>query len=204
MQLECKQSFTNFFIIFFYVKFAFFGVIIKTPSDGQNCHEVNKVVNYLLCLLLCKQSFSNFYSKLTGHLICQLVLKTNLTKMKMDLVRMQTKETATTRLPLSISFQLLSLVTDQLPEPMVYQLNQPGACRYVKSHYSKSQIFVLKFNFDKTPTFSRIFHPNFFYNFSREIKVVNSLKSPKPQHFHEFFTQIFFDNFSREIKVVNS
>ena len=42
------------------------------------------------------------------------------------------------------------------------------------SHYSKSQIFVQKFNFDK------------------------------PQHFHEFFTQIFFWQFSREIKVVNS
>ena len=27
---------------FFYVKFAFFGVIIKTPSSGQNCHEVNQ------------------------------------------------------------------------------------------------------------------------------------------------------------------
>ena len=26
----------------------------------------------------------------------------------------------------------------------------------------------------------------------------------KAQHFHEFFTQNFFDNFSREIKVVNS
>ena len=44
-----------------------------------------------------------------------------------------------------------------------------------KSHYSKSQIFVQKFNFDKTPTFSRVFHPKFFCgNFSREIKVVNS------------------------------
>ena len=42
------------------------------------------------------------------------------------------------------------------------------------SHYSKSQIFVQKFNFDKTPTFSRVFHPIFFDNFSREIKVVNS------------------------------
>ena len=42
------------------------------------------------------------------------------------------------------------------------------------SHYSKSQIFVQKFNFDKTPTF------------------------------HEFFTQMFLDNFSGEIKVVNS
>ena len=28
------------------------------------------------------------------------------------------------------------------------------------SHYSKSQIFVQKFNFDKTPTFSRVYHPN--------------------------------------------
>ena len=41
------------------------------------------------------------------------------------------------------------------------------------SHYSKSQIFVQKFNFDKTPTFSRVFHPNFFDNFSREIKFDN-------------------------------
>ena len=29
-------------MIFFYVKFFFFGVIIKTPSSGQNCHEVNQ------------------------------------------------------------------------------------------------------------------------------------------------------------------
>ena len=28
-----------------------------------------------------------------------------------------------------------------------------------KSHYSKSRIFVQKFNFDKTTTFSRVFHP---------------------------------------------
>ena len=44
----------------------------------------------------------------------------------------------------------------------------------ISAHYSKSQIFVQKFNFDKTPTFSRVFHPNFFDNFFREIKVVNS------------------------------
>ena len=29
------------------------------------------------------------------------------------------------------------------------------------SHYSKSQIFVQKFNFDKSTTFSRVFHPKF-------------------------------------------
>ena len=32
----------------------------------------------------------------------------------------------------------------------------------VPSHYSKSQIFVQKFNFYKTPTFSRVFHSIFF------------------------------------------
>ena len=30
------------------------------------------------------------------------------------------------------------------------------------AHYSKSQIFVQKFSFDKTPTFSRVFRPNNF------------------------------------------
>ena len=32
----------------------------------------------------------------------------------------------------------------------------------IESHYSKSQIFVQKFNFNKTPTFSRVFHQKFF------------------------------------------
>ena len=40
-------------------------------------------------------------------------------------------------------------------------------------------------NFDKKPN---TFTHKFFDNFSREIKVVNSLKSPNLQHFHEFFT----------------
>ena len=70
-----------------------------------------------------------------------------------------------------------------------------------KPDYSKSQIFVQKFNFvDKTPTFSRVFHPNFFDNFSREIKGCQQLKSPKPQHFHEFSTQKNRQIY-REIKV---
>ena len=34
-----------------------------------------------------------------------------------------------------------------------------------KSHYSKSQIFVQKINFDETTTFSRVFHPKFFRQF---------------------------------------
>ena len=37
-KLECKQSFTNFFLC----KILLFGVIIKTPSSEQNCHEVNQ------------------------------------------------------------------------------------------------------------------------------------------------------------------
>ena len=46
------------------------------------------------------------------------------------------------------------------------------------------------------------FSPNFFDNFSREIKVVNSC--PKLQHFHEFFTNFICDIFSREMKIVIS
>ena len=40
-------------------------------------------------------------------------------------------------------------------------LNSVGHLKVSFSHYSKSQIFVQKFKFDKTPTFSRVFHPNF-------------------------------------------
>ena len=51
------------------------------------------------------------------------------------------------------------------------------------SHYSKSQIFVQKFNFDKTLQF---FSGN---------QSCQQLKSSKLKHFHEFFTQKI-DNFS--------
>ena len=57
------------------------------------------------------------------------------------------------------------------------------------THYSKSQIFVQKFNFDKTPTFSQVFLSNFFDNFSREIKVVqnhNIFTSFSPQKIDNF------------------
>ena len=33
--------------------------------------------------------------------------------------------------------------------------------RFCNSHCSKSSFFVQKFNFDRTPTFSRVFHPFF-------------------------------------------
>ena len=70
------------------------------------------------------------------------------------------------------------------------------------THYSKSQIFVQKFNFDKTPTFSRVFHPKFFWQFFSWNQSCQQLKSPKPQHFHEFFTPKKIYNFLfRKIKV---
>ena len=71
----------------------------------------------------------------------------------------------------------------------------------VSTHYSKSQIFIHKFNFDRTPTFSRIFHPKFFWQFFSWNQSCQQLKSPRPQHFHEFFTPKKIRQFSREIKV---
>ena len=62
-----------------------------------------------------------------------------------------------------------------------------------RTHYSKSQFFVKKFNFYKTPSFS----PQFFsWNQSYQ-----QLKSPKPQHFHEFFNQKKIDNFLGKSKL---
>ena len=64
-------------------------------------------------------------------------------------------------------FTLTALTLDRYLKNLSKNKNLPHA------HYSKSQFFVQKFNFDKTSTFSRVFHPNFFFdNFFREIKVV--------------------------------
>ena len=74
----------------------------------------------------------------------------------------------------------------------------------------EKSIFVQKFNFDqkpkhfhpiflvksksttaeklKTTTFSRVFHPRFFWQFFSWNESCHQLKSPKPQHVHEFFT----------------
>ena len=71
---------------------------------------------------------------------------------------------------------------------------------WFSTHCSKSQIFVQKLNFDKTPTFSRVFHPIFFLQFFSWNQSFQQLKSPKPQHFHEFFTPKN-RQFPREIKV---
>ena len=53
----------------------------------------------------------------------------------------------------------------------------------------------------KTPTFSRVFHPNFFWQFFSWNQSCQQLKSPKPQHFHEFFTPQKIDNFLGKSKL---
>ena len=58
-------------------------------------------------------------------------------------------------------------------------------------HYSKSQIFVQKLNFDKTLQ---------FFLANQSCQQLKSANPPNPQHFHEFFIQNFFDNVFREIK----
>ena len=64
----------------------------------------------------------------------------------------------------------------------------------------KVKFFVQKFNFDKTPTFSRVFHPKVFWQFFSWNQSCQQLKSPKAQHFHEFFTQKI-DNFLGQSKL---
>ena len=64
----------------------------------------------------------------------------------------------------------------------------------------------------KTTTFSRVFHPNFFWQFFSWNQSCQQLKSPKQQHFREFFTpknwQLFSGNqswiFGQKMKISNS
>merc|ERR1712047_210475 len=55
------------------------------------------------------------------------------------------------------------------------------------THYSKSQIFVQKFNFHKTPTFSRVFHPNFFLTIFLVKSKLSTAKKPKTTTFSRVF-----------------
>ena len=67
-------------------------------------------------------------------------------------------------------------------------------------HYSKSQIFVQKFNFDKTSTFSRVFHQKHFWQFFLVKSKLSTAKKSKTTT----FSRIFHPKnrqFSREIKV---
>ena len=56
----------------------------------------------------------------------------------------------------------LSIILQQRILNFFRRKNRQIEGRSAMPHYSKSQSFVQKFNFDKTPTFSRVFHPNFF------------------------------------------
>ena len=67
-------------------------------------------------------------------------------------------------------------------------------------HYSKSQIFVKKFNFEKLSTFSRVFQPYFFLT----IFLVKSKLSTAKKSKTTTFSRVFHPKnrrFSREIKV---
>ena len=110
--------------------------------------------------------------------------------------------TENTRLALPSSLLLVSMIIDQTL-PWKKAENTEDSCfsrNLCLAHYSKSQIFVQKFNFDKTTTFSRVFHPKFFWQFFSWNQSCQQLKSPKPQHFHEFSAQKI-RQFSQEIKV---
>ena len=85
--------------------------------------------------------------------------------------------------------------------------NLVGEAHYSKSHFlSKNSILT------KNPTFSRVFHPNLFWQFFSWNQSCQQLKSPKPQHFREFFhpkkMTIFSGNqswtFGQKMKILNS
>ena len=59
----------------------------------------------------------------------------------------------------------------------------------------QKSIFCPKIQFSQIPTFSRVFHPKFIWQFFSWNQSCQQLKSPKPQHFHEFFTQFFLTIF---------
>ena len=53
-------------------------------------------------------------------------------------------------------------------------LERKQRCFRILHTFRKVKFLSKNSIFTKNPTFSRVFHPNFFDNFSREIKVVNS------------------------------
>ena len=74
---------------------------------------------------------------------------------------------------------------------------------YLKTslHYSKSQIFVQKFNFDKTPTFSRVFHPEFFLPIFLVKSKLSTAKKSKTTTFSRVFHPKKIDNFLGKSKL---
>ena len=65
-------------------------------------------------------------------------------------------------------------------------------CPSLLAHYSKSQIFVQKFNFDKTPTFARDFHSKFFLTIFLVKSKLSTAKKSKTPTFSRVFHSKFF------------
>ena len=63
------------------------------------------------------------------------------------------------------------------------------------SHYSKSQIFVQKFNFDKNPNIFTSFSPNFFFSIFLVKSKLSTAKKFKTTTLSRVFHPIVFDNF---------
>ena len=69
------------------------------------------------------------------------------------------------------------------------------------THYSKSQIFVQKLHFDKTPTFSRVFHPNIFLTIFLVKSKLSTAKKSKTRTFSRVFHPKKIDNFLGKSKL---
>ena len=71
---------------------------------------------------------------------------------------------------------------------------------YYTSHTILKVKFLPKNSILTNPTFSRVFHQIFFWQFFSWNQSCQQLKSPKSQHFHEFFTPKI-DNFLGKSKL---
>ena len=70
-----------------------------------------------------------------------------------------------------------------------------------KTHYSKSQIFVQKFNFDKKPNIFTSFSPQIFLTIFLVKSKLSTAKKSKTTTFSRVFHPKKNRQFSREIKV---
>ena len=96
-----------------------------------------------------------------------------------------------------MSIHLSGLSVVMFPSKLSVYL-QFATLKQKNSHYSKSQFFVQKFNFDKN-IFTSFSTKIFFWQFFSWNQSCQQLKSTKPRHFHVFFTKKN-RQFSREIK----
>ena len=83
-------------------------------------------------------------------------------------------------------------------------LNSVGHLKVSFSHYSKSQIFVQKFKFDKAPLpqhFHEFFTQIFFLTIFLVKSKLSTAKKSKTTSFHKFFTKNKIDNFLGKSKL---